>query len=159
MQNQKGFILPLVIVVVAIAVLGTGGYLAYQYYGDRNLNDTNLNEQNQPQNQNQDNQTAGVSTTIKPYEYIKDSFDMNNESFSVKTEGGELFTILVGENTNIYIKVDSTTNKVSFSDFASARNQGLKLIGINAMGDETIKGTLFNDGKNIEATEIFWFVQ
>jgi len=32
MQNQKGFILPIIITIVAVAILGTGGYFAYKHY-------------------------------------------------------------------------------------------------------------------------------
>jgi len=32
MKNQKGFILPIIIIVVVIAVLGTAGYFAYKQY-------------------------------------------------------------------------------------------------------------------------------
>ncbi|MBI2050104.1 MAG: hypothetical protein HYT35_01455, partial [Candidatus Staskawiczbacteria bacterium] len=32
MKNQKGFILPIVIVVAVVALFGTAGYFGYQYY-------------------------------------------------------------------------------------------------------------------------------
>ena len=58
MNKQKGFIIPLIIAIVAVAILGTGGYFVYQNYSNKNLNDTNLNEQNQQPA----NQTAGWET-------------------------------------------------------------------------------------------------
>lgn len=49
-QNQRGFILPAIIIIIAVTVLGSAGYLAYKQYSKPqtpNFNDqSNLNVQN-----------------------------------------------------------------------------------------------------------------
>ena len=50
MQKQKGFILPIVIAVVVVAILGTGGYFVYKQYSKQiKQADTENNKQTQNQ--------------------------------------------------------------------------------------------------------------
>ena len=62
MQKQKGFILPIVIAVVVVTILGTGGYFVYKQYS-KQIKQADTENNKQTQNQPIQNDNAYIKIT------------------------------------------------------------------------------------------------
>jgi Tfp pilus assembly protein PilE len=185
MQNQRGFILPIIIIVVVVAVLGTAGYLAYKSEIPNPKSETNSNIQN-PNDRNGNQVVCAQdakqcpngsyvgrtgptcdfaecptqNVTVKSYTYVKGSFNVSNKTFNIIEKSGKVMKIVVTDKTKIYYNVSGEkgnvlANDVNFLDFANSRNNGCVIM---CGFDETIKGKIL-DGDTIQADEISWWVQ
>lgn len=109
-------------------------------------------------------------TSISAMYFIRDSFNLGDKTFKVKTIEEETFEIKTNDKTKIYnisynLSGNEEINNRTFSEFANSmineKNEAFIVENPNEIyiyGGYTIKGILLNDN-TIEASEIFAVIQ